>query len=69
MKKAIYLIVFLLNVVIAHGQGSAFGVKGGLSLGTQKWNNLDQNVLFAWHGDIYVESLSEENSFSLIAQL
>ena len=70
MKKIGLLILFALSVVGIQAQtGSAFGVKGGLTIGTQKWNNFDRDPLFAWHGDVYIESLTEDNAFSLIASL
>ncbi len=70
MKKIALLTVFVLSFVFAKAQGgSAFGVKGGLTIATQKWNNFDQGPLFTWHGDFYIESLTEDNSFALIAQL
>ena len=70
MKKTILFILLFCSLLSGFAQsGSAFGVKGGLSLGTQKWNSLNQGVLFAWHGDAYIESLTENNAFSLIGQL
>lgn len=70
MKKIALLTLFVLSFMFAEAQGgSAFGVKGGLTLGTQKWNDIDQGPLFTWHGDVYVESLAEDNSFAFIAQL
>lgn len=70
IKKISAFILFLSFCISIQAQeGSAFGVKGGFTIGTQKWNNLDQGPLFTWHGDVYVESLSEGNNFALIAQL
>lgn len=52
------------------GQGSVFGVKGGLSIGTQNWgNSFQRDPMFNYHGDIFVESLPEANQWSLYAQL
>ncbi|MFT4760483.1 MAG: hypothetical protein ACI9XO_003082 [Paraglaciecola sp.] len=70
MKRIGLLTLFALSFVFVQAQGgSAFGLKGGLTIGTQEWNNIDQGALFTWHGDVYVESLVEDNSFALIAQL
>ena len=70
MKKISAFLLFLSFCLSVQAQeGSAFGVKGGFTIGTQQWNNLDQGPLFTWHGDVYVESLVEGNAFALIAQL
>lgn len=70
MKKIGLFVILLLSFFCIQAQGgSAFGVKGGFTIGTQKWNNLDQGPLFTWHGDFYIESLTPDNTFALIAQL
>ncbi len=40
-------------------QSTAYVLKGGLSLGTQKWDNADRQLLFAWHGALAIESLDD----------
>ncbi len=60
------LSLFLGNEIVA--QGSHFGVKGGLTIGTQKWNSYERDPLFKYHGIVFIESLDETNSFSLFAQ-
>lgn len=51
-------------------QSTAYVFKGGLSLGTQKWDNADRQLLFAWHGALAVESVDNENDRSaLFAQI
>ena len=68
--KYFLLLVFALCIgSTGLAQGSAFGLKGGLTIGTQKWNSIDRDPLFAWHGAAYIESLPEANDFSLMAQL
>ncbi|MCC7506959.1 MAG: hypothetical protein IT259_16760 [Saprospiraceae bacterium] len=50
-------------------QSTAYVFKGGLSLGTQKWDNADRQLLFAWNAALAVESVeNEENRGSLFAQ-
>ncbi len=50
-------------------QGSAFGVKGGATVGIQRWNGLDQGALLKYHGIAYIETLDvEDNLFSIFAQ-
>lgn len=49
--------------------GSFFGVRGGLSLGSQNWSGFEMRPLLAYHGDVFVETLPEEGRFSLWASL
>lgn len=51
-------------------QSTAYVFKGGLSIGTQKWDNADRQLLFAWHGALAVESVDNENDrAALFAQI
>ena len=50
-------------------QGSYFGLKGGLTMGTQKWNTYDRDPLFKYHGAAFIESLEETGQYSVFAQL
>lgn len=52
-------------------QGFAWGPKGGLTIGQQKWDgSLDRDLLFKYHGALFIESLGEESrDFSLFAQI
>lgn len=74
MKKiiALSLLVFFTTVYLQAQEedygGFAFGVKGGLSLGLQKWNNAERDVLIASHGIAYMESLPVDSKFSLFVQ-
>lgn len=49
-------------------QGSAFGVKGGMTVGIQKWNGFQQDPLVKYHGIAFIESADESNNFSVFAQ-
>lgn len=72
MKKFTYLFVFsaLLWTASLSGQSYAFGVKGGLTAATQRWNNFDSGQpLFSYHADAYIESWNEENMSALFASL
>ena len=53
---------------VAVAQGFAWGLKGGLSLGIQKWNNSERDPLYTYHAIAFMESLSEENAFTLFGQ-
>lgn len=59
--------MFAANFIQA--QGYAFGVKGGLTIGTQNWSGLEQDPLVKYHGIAFIESLSDDNEFAIFAQL
>lgn len=58
---------FLLSYTI-QAQSFAWGIKGGLTTGYQKWENTPRDLLFKYHGALYVESLPAGNDFALFAQ-
>lgn len=41
-------------------QDNAYGVLGGLTIGTQKWNGFDRDPLLTWNGRFFYESLLNE---------
>lgn len=50
-------------------QGYAFGIKGGPSLGLQRWDNsFQRDPLLAYHGALFIESLATDARFALFAQ-
>lgn len=49
--------------------GSFFGVRGGLSVGSQNWGSIEMSPLLAFHGDVFLETLPENSRFSLWASL
>ncbi len=53
----------------AQGGGMAFGLKGGLTLGNQNWNGSDREMLPAYHGALFMETLNDSISLSLYGQL
>lgn len=71
MKK--YFLGFLLGFLFlgnVTGQGFAFGVKGGLTVGFQQWNTgSERDALLTYHGIAFLESVPEEKAFSIFAQL
>ncbi len=42
--------------------GFAWGIKSGLTVGTQKWNGTDRNPLLRYHGVLFMESIRNPNS-------
>jgi len=69
MKKYILTILALsLFVLNSSAQGFAWGIKGGPSMGLQKWDTSEREPLFTYNGILFIESLTEENDFTLFAQ-
>jgi len=67
MKK--YILLFLTAILFcinAKAQtGTAYGFKGGLTLGSQKWNNQERELLPAYHAAFTLESRDEERGVAL----
>ncbi|MBK8879808.1 MAG: hypothetical protein IPN74_15100 [Haliscomenobacter sp.] len=52
-----------------HSQSYAFGLKGGLTIATQKWDNsFQRDPLFRQHAILFIESVEEDQPFALFAQ-
>jgi hypothetical protein len=70
MSRIILLFCIALTAATTlQGPGFAFGVKGGLTIGTQQWgNSFDRDALFRYNGIAFIESLPESNDFSIFAQ-
>jgi len=68
--RALLFILFLLSTLgTLMAQGSAFGIKGGLTASRQRWdNNFDRDMLLRYHGIAFIESLAEDTRFALFAQ-
>lgn len=50
-------------------QSYAFGVKGGATVGFQKWQGFQRDPLYAYHGILFIESAEEDSPFGLFAQI
>lgn len=69
MKKLLSLAYCLLLISTSLlAQSYAFGVKGGLTTGFQKWNNFQRDPLYAYHGVAFIESAPEDNAFAVFLQ-
>ncbi len=65
----IYAVMLTPSLFLA--QGSAFGVKGGLTVANQNFNDgtsYNNGLLLAYHGDVYIENNPEDNTSVLYAQ-
>ncbi len=70
MKKPLFLfLAYFLIASIGYAQGAHFGIKGGSSIGSQKWNNFERDLLFRYHIAAFVESNSESGNRDFYAQL
>ncbi|MEM1124476.1 MAG: hypothetical protein AAGJ18_28825, partial [Bacteroidota bacterium] len=66
LKKLLLLTIFSLVFGVVYAQNTfAWGVKGGLLVGLQKWESLQRDPLLKYHGDIFIESVPEENDFEI----
>lgn len=49
-------------------QSYAFGIKGGLTVGTQRWTDFERDPSYKYHGIVFIESSEENNTVGLFAQ-
>ncbi len=68
-KLLLFVIISFITLHDLQAQGAIFGVKGGLTVGIQRWQNQDRDPLFTYNGDLFVESLPADGKFSLFLQL
>ncbi len=69
MKKYLLLVAFCGIINLSFSQGFAFGFKTGITTAFQKWTSYSRRApLLSPTGNIYIESLSEENKNALFAQ-
>ncbi len=64
MKKWLFFLLLTSFASMTFAQGSAFGIKGGPTMGFQRWNDFDQQPLFRYHGIVYIESLGDNALFA-----
>lgn len=70
MKKYILLLFSaFLFIQFSTAQSYAFGLKGGLTAGFQKWDNFERDPLFSYHAISFIETAPEDNAFAVFAQL
>ncbi|MCB0632421.1 MAG: outer membrane beta-barrel protein [Saprospiraceae bacterium] len=69
MKKLLLLASGLLFLSALVAQSSAFGVKGGLTVGVQQWGGFEQDPLLKYHGIAFIESYDPDEPFAVFAQL
>jgi len=67
-KNLLCLLICLLLGGTLTAQSYAFGVKGGLTVGFQKWDLFEQDPSFKYHGIAFIETAPEDNAFAVFAQ-
>lgn len=68
IKKVLFSFCMTISFIALDAQTFAWGIKGGLLLGQQKWEGFQRDPLIKYHGDIFIESVPESNEFALFAQ-
>ncbi|HHB79029.1 MAG TPA: hypothetical protein ENK85_07335 [Saprospiraceae bacterium] len=71
MKGFLYIVfAWFLSLHFAQAQGAVYTLKGGLSLGMQKWDNQlgRRNPLTSYHIIAAIEELPEDPRFTIFAQ-
>ena len=71
MYRIVFPLLFacFISMNLLTAQSFVFGPKFGPVIGTQKWEGFQKDPLLDFHGMLFIESYSEENSGSLFAQL
>ncbi len=71
MKRILFFFLgFFFFIHSAQAQGAAYTLKGGLSIGTQRWDNQlgRRNPLLSYHIVAAIEELPEDPRFTVFAQ-
>jgi len=70
MKKILllFITIFLGNQIL-EAQSRAYSFQGGLTVGTQRWEGIEQDPLLRYHGIFSIESVPDNNAFGLFARV
>jgi len=66
---ALFVVLSLLITTANAQTGTAYGIKGGLTAGTQSWNNSQREYLVAYNGSLFIESVHDSMSLRFFGQL
>lgn len=70
MARIFFTLVLIFSFCSLDAQSYAVGIKGGLTVGLQQWDNFSQrDPLYRYHGVVSIETADEEEPFSIFAQL
>lgn len=67
--RLLFILGFFLLSYQSWGQGTYYGLKGGLTIANQQWNTFDRDPLIGYHAILSAESAPADDKFSLFAQL
>ncbi|MEM6317648.1 MAG: hypothetical protein AAF960_08255 [Bacteroidota bacterium] len=68
-KRFLCLLSFaFFTTSLLQAQSFAWGVRGGLLVGLQKWEGFQRDPLLKYSGNVFIESVPEGNAFALFAQ-
>ncbi|MEL7117861.1 MAG: hypothetical protein AAFO07_00415 [Bacteroidota bacterium] len=68
-RSGLIMVLFFAGLSYLDAQSYAFGVKGGLTVGLQRWGNTfnSREPLFRYHGDLFIETADSDEPFALFA--
>jgi len=69
MKQLLFLLLLISSTISLNGQGQIFGVKGGLTMGAQKWGSFERDPLYASHFALSMESAEGDRKSALYGQV
>ena len=69
IKKALFFIILFCTTWSLQAQSFAWGLKGGPTLGFQKWESQTRDLLLKYNAIAFIESLPAGNDFALFAQV
>lgn len=68
----IRLLLLLSSLLLSYqswGQGTFYGLKGGMTIANQQWNTFERDPLIGYHAILSAESAPADDKFSLFGQL
>ncbi len=69
MNRILLITIGLLVGSALQSQSFFWGPKGGLTVATQTWNNVDRSILVGYHGALFIESFDEGALGSFFGQV
>ena len=69
MNRFLICLFCLVSSTSLWSQGQIYGIKGGLTVGLQKWDAFERDPLFQFHGAVSIESIEEERKSALFGEL
>lgn len=62
LPLSLLFLIFCFSSKAQEYGGYYFGVKGGLLLGVQSWNNFERDPLIKYHGIVFIETVGDDNA-------